>query len=340
MSEKIKCLKNSDNKAYIIPTNEWLKPIKPLITESSDAQLILAEMLNKEKILIRITNNNNKRLSIINEKLSNLPNFPLIYCTIICKESLDILDANYIINNKPVKGFCNGKSTDGFITLELMKYYKNNMINELKDNISINELRYFLDQALSAQLMAFQKYGFLHNDIHIGNFIIIQKDNYIYNYDFDKRLEYKTIKGKINFKVYIIDFGNSELLDPNYRSKYIDDFLVQDPYFTSEKRLMPNIKYKSYNKEFTLPYNLYETIKLFLSLCNNNNEYLDKIKNIRIEDNQILDFFTYRYKKFTSCIFSTYNSFDYFMIRALSDSLRMIDEIYVVLFNEHFIINK
>lgn len=81
----LNCLKNSENKAYIIPTDKWLKPLYPLISNSSDAQKIISKMMDKENILVRLTNNKNKRLPIINEKLSKISNIPLIYCTIICQ---------------------------------------------------------------------------------------------------------------------------------------------------------------------------------------------------------------------------------------------------------------
>ena len=32
---EIKCLKDSETKKYIIPTNEWLVPLEPLITSIS-----------------------------------------------------------------------------------------------------------------------------------------------------------------------------------------------------------------------------------------------------------------------------------------------------------------
>lgn len=100
----LKCLSNSDTKALVIPTNEWLQPVKVLITNSSNAQQFLARMINKENILVRVTLNSNNKLGIINKLLQKIHNFPLVYCTIICNESSDIIDPNYTINGKPAKG--------------------------------------------------------------------------------------------------------------------------------------------------------------------------------------------------------------------------------------------
>ena len=87
MNKELKCLKNSDTKAYIIPTTEWLQPVEPLITSSSHAKTIIAKLLNKEKILVRLSKLNNSHLPLINSKLSKSPGFPQPYCTIICTEA-------------------------------------------------------------------------------------------------------------------------------------------------------------------------------------------------------------------------------------------------------------
>lgn len=334
MTTELKCLKNSETKAYIIPTDKWLKPIKPLISNSSDAQHIISKLLDKENILVRLTNNNNKRLPLINEKLSKLPNFPLVYCTIICKEPFDLIDSDYIIDGKPAKGFCNGKSNDGYVTLELMKYYKNNKINELlKSPIDLKYLRYFLDQAIGAQLNAFQKYGFVHNDIHINNFIIENLlENYEYKFEFDHRIGYKKIGGKVNYKVYIIDFGQSDFLDPKYRSKYIDDYFIKTNYENPSHLTNP----KYINKSNTLPNNLFETVKSFLKLCPNYKQNYDKIFNIQYRANPILDYFNYAFNRYYFTMSRVTNDFDMFMYKVLAQAIEMLNEIYMVLFNENF----
>lgn len=125
--------------------------------------------------------------------------------------------------------------------------------------------------------------------------------------------------------MYIIDYGLSELLDPKYRSQYIDDFFLNS---------LPNIKYK--DRENTLPINLYKTIKTFLHLCLEYDDKIKEIQNIIIQNNNILEYYNYRYNKMQSCIFSS-NDFDYFMIRALNDSIKMLNEFYNVLFNQNFI---
>ena len=41
------------------------------------------------------------------------------------------------------------------------------MTKLIQKKVDINTVKLFLDQAISAQLLAFQNYGFLHGDIHL-----------------------------------------------------------------------------------------------------------------------------------------------------------------------------
>ena len=55
---EIKCLKDSETKKYIIPTNEWLVPLEPLITSiSTKGKMILAKMISKKKVVVKLTKN-------------------------------------------------------------------------------------------------------------------------------------------------------------------------------------------------------------------------------------------------------------------------------------------
>ena len=333
-NHELKCLKNSKTKAYVIPTKSWLQPIASLITNSSNASTIISKLLDKEEILVRLTSNNNMKLPLINSKLSKLPGFPFTYCTIICHESSGLIDADYIINGEQAKGFCNGKSSDGYITLELMKFYKLNKLKKIKESqIPLNQLRYFLDQALGAQIMGFQKYGFVHNDININNFIIEQqKDSIEYRFEIDKRSGFKPIIGKLNFKVYIIDFGSSEFIDPYYRSQYLSDYWILTKYPN-----LPKLTNKKYiNNENTLPNNLFETVIAFLELSPNYRENLNKITNLKTQSNQTIDYYNYHFNRHYYTMCNSTNNFDMFMYKVVPQSVRMLNEIYEELFKEPF----
>jgi hypothetical protein len=331
---ELKCLTDKKNKAYIVPTNEWLKPIEPLITELSDANIILARLIDMEKVLVRLTNNSSNKLKIISSNLSTIPNFPSIYCVIICNEKSEILDAMYNINGTPAKGFCNGKSTDGKITLEIMKYYKKNHINKFYEKkIDIKYVKSFLDQALSAQLLAFEKFGFLHNDIHRGN-IIINKEDYEYNYNFKSMSAivnfYKNITGKNNYKVYLIDFGKSEFMLPEYRSQYIEDY-----YDEKSKNDFKTPK-REYREKFdTLPQNIYTTFMTFLELSNNYNKYAKILQEHVTNDNPTLDYYNYLFFKSQSSLFYSRDT-TMFIKKNIESAITMINKYYKALSYDYY----
>ena len=176
----------------------------------------------------------------------------------------------------------------------------------------------------------------IHGDIHINNIIINKEDNE-YKYEFDKKLYYKPITGKINFKLYLIDFGNSEFLLPDYRSQYIDDYYDQ-----SKKNKIPKRKYR---EEFnTLPQNIYNTFKTLFELLNDNDKekLMTILENHKTESNPTLDYYNYLFYKGQSKLFCTYDKEDqYFYIkRSLCKTILMVNQYYDSLFGDDYIIHK
>lgn len=128
------------NKKYIIPTNEWLEPLEPLITTLlTEDKLILAQMVQKQKVVVKITKSLDiKRIKNINYLLRRLPNFPKVYCVFECVEDESNFDSNYL----DVHGFCSKNNSDPSsninIILEIMKFYKHKLVeykNTLKQLI-------------------------------------------------------------------------------------------------------------------------------------------------------------------------------------------------------------
>jgi len=68
-----KCLFNKENKGYMIPTKTWLKPLSKLIIKKNNPNtvglILLSELLNKEKLIVKITPNYNKKIIIIDKIL-------------------------------------------------------------------------------------------------------------------------------------------------------------------------------------------------------------------------------------------------------------------------------
>lgn len=173
----------------------------------------------------------------------------------------------------------------------------------------------------------------IHGDIHINN-ILINKEDYEYKYDFDRKLYYKSITGKINFKLYLVDFGNSEFLLPEYRSQYIDDYYDEN-----------KIPKRKYREEFnTLPQNIYDTFKTLFKLLNDNDreKLIEILENHKTEGNPTLDHYNYLFYKGQSKLFCTYDKEDhYFYIkRSLCKTILMVNQYYTSLFGVDYIIHK
>ena len=167
------CLKSSETKKYIIPTDIWLKPLEPLMTSlSTKGKLIIGQMANKEKIVVKITKNIDlKRIKNINYLVRKLPNFPKIYCVFECDEDEANLDSNYT----DMRGFCTKNNTDPSsninIVLEIMKLYKHKL-SDLMNRLNIEEIKSILKQLIFGLIMAFESTGFIYGDLHIENILL------------------------------------------------------------------------------------------------------------------------------------------------------------------------
>ncbi len=173
---EIKCLKDNSDK-FIVPTKDWLIPLNDLKTKDINSRGILMESLikdlkNDKKIIVKITKNNNKdKLRLIYKLFSEKINIIKSFCVFNCNEDESILEEKY----KNIKSFCNNtKDNNVKITLELMKYYKDGSLKQYVNELTIKDIKHILKQLLYCQLELFDNYGFLHNDIHLGN-ILLQK---------------------------------------------------------------------------------------------------------------------------------------------------------------------
>jgi len=262
-----------NNKKYGIPTKDWLVPLKKLINGdiSTQGMLLMAKLIDKEKVIVKISNDHINKLYTINNILQDVPNFNSSYCVLTCNEKSDILDTKYM----NAKEFCSGNKDNNDITLEIMKYYDKGSINNLPKTNNLAPLKKILDQLLCAQLEAFYKYGFLHNDIHKGN-ILFEKNNFKYIFSLSKF--YKPIIFDEKNKFVLADFNNSDLLHPVYRKEYTIDY--------------PNKKY--YDIEHTLPTNILATFKTVLELHENGTKIFEELIKL---------------KEGGGCIFTTINGY-------------------------------
>lgn len=205
-----KCLKDSLTKKYIIPTAKWLNPLEVLITNSMSSKgfLMLSKFNKTHDVVVKITKNVNYKLPIIKyitKKLLNMPNFVNVivcqakldndmikhhrcmtktFCVFSCIESSLKFDTKY----KEQTEFCNkGDDVGEEIMLEIMYKYKNSIYHKRKQ-LNKQMVEHILKQLIFAQLYAFEKYGFLHMDIHLFNIMYGEKSDSIeLKYEFNKK---------------------------------------------------------------------------------------------------------------------------------------------------------
>jgi serine/threonine protein kinase len=127
----------------------------------TEDKLILAQMVKKQKVVVKITKGLDiKRIKNINYLLRRLPNFPKVYCVFECVED----ESNYL----DVHGFCYKNDSDPSsninIILEIMKFYKHKLV-EYKNTLNLDEIKTILKQLIFGLMYAFESKGFIHDYI-------------------------------------------------------------------------------------------------------------------------------------------------------------------------------
>jgi len=206
MSE-LKCPYDDKVKDYIIPTESWLRVIEQLNPNdiSVKGKNISAELISKEKVLVKVTTGKSAKLRDINGKIKGLPNLVFVYCVIFCNDYLPVMLKN--------KYFCSLTDSKYKVTLEVMKIYNGGSLNNLS-TIILPTFNSFLEQLVLCQINLFGKTGLTHCDIHPGNILINKlshKTKLVYGY----LPEPITIKTKYEFILSdydkCVDFSPSEI---------------------------------------------------------------------------------------------------------------------------------
>jgi hypothetical protein len=145
MTSKIIKENITKNKMYIIPTNEWLQPIKPLLTDdiNSRSLLMLSKLADKEEVVVKITKNIDfYRTKVINNNIKYLPNMLYVFKTLECLES----EINYDIKYKDCNGYCNKHESETEnikIVLEIMRKYEYSLTKYLTKKLSIIDIKLY-----------------------------------------------------------------------------------------------------------------------------------------------------------------------------------------------------
>ena len=219
-----KCQRDKITKQYIIPTNEWLEPLQQFITGDISTQglLMLGKYMRKKDVVVKISKNLNlvqkNRSKFASKKLTGLPNFVTTFCSFSCIESSINIDTNYV----NIKGFCLPDKTDSAsneeIFIEIMPKYSESLTNRL-GKLRKDRVENIAKQLILAQLNAFNIYGFMHMDIHLGNILcgpaLTEFKEIVYTFPantyYNKTCTYKVITDK---EVFISDYGTCIFIDP------------------------------------------------------------------------------------------------------------------------------
>jgi hypothetical protein len=220
----MECIKNGKN--YLIPTKNWLEPIGKLFPDElkSENIVLLGKLIKKEKVIIKITTKIEKKLVIFDKILKYEPNFIYTYCAFNCDEDRNAIVTEY----KNTESFCNNNPTHyQQITLEIIKRYNSGSLENFINSLDMNEFTNILKQLILSQINVFEKYGFLHNDLHLGNILTeITNDN---NYELKYIIKGKEIIHLTRFQIVISDFDRSISYDPEVYNKYNKNFMDYNP---------------------------------------------------------------------------------------------------------------
>lgn len=147
------------------------------------SDVMLTNYLEREKIIVKITKGNYPQYKIINRLLNNEINFVHTKCTFVCYEDNLILDSEYDNTTQ----YCNANKDKGDeITLELMTRYDSSL-NKHQSRFYFEKYYTITIQLLLAQLVVFEKYGFVHNDITLSNILFkIHKSPIKFLYEINK----------------------------------------------------------------------------------------------------------------------------------------------------------
>jgi hypothetical protein len=185
----------------------------------------------------------------ISQLLLNIKGFIIYLCYFTC-----VNEIGKIIKDSSI---CS-ESGDN-IKILLMKEYELGSIkgyNWTKENFKV--LKSLIKQILTSLFIAFQKYGFIHNDVHFGNFLIKETEDKIIKYNEEQSIEsegYRVIT--MDFEKSLFDVSKTEygILCQNYQ-QIINNILWELNIITKNKEhiieyIEDNIKNKNiidYNK--------------------------------------------------------------------------------------------
>lgn len=198
--------------------NENIRSIKSCKNNSIDNIMIKSRQIKKLKILKKTfqSDNSESELSVVtiaSTKINDIEN------KVIIKDFYDDYEMMYelfianVLKNDPVIeqhicGYFGKKSNTSKLLLE---YIQGKTLNDMT-NLNMKDFSDIISQLFLILNYAYNKYGFLHGDLHTENFLILHNKNTDEEFDIELPLSNgKFIKYKSPYKVVLIDFGLSHL---------------------------------------------------------------------------------------------------------------------------------
>ena len=261
-------LMNNDNsyKKYVarkivknkkINTDGWILSNKllPVNRGENKNKLIKADLIKKKEIVIKIS----KRKELLEKdysisiKLEELKciNFAKYLGFFSCKDDID----NYNSDKPLPKYFCKNNGTINYFLF--MNYYpRGSIVKYIPQNI--DEIISIINQVLASMILAYEKLGFIHGDLHPGNILCKNTKKSSINYSFNN--DNKEIKTD-GIQIIIFDFD---------RSNFSGDFA----------RLL---------NELSTFINLYESYLIEKNLFETNNISVTPLRNLKREFYKVTD---------------------------------------------------
>ena len=200
------------NQCYYI-CNQNLSSIKKCKNNSIDNIIINSRQVKKLKILKKtfVSDDELSIVTVASTKINGIEN------KIIIKDFYDEYEMMYelfisnVLKNDPniekhICGYFGKKSNTSKLLLE---YIQGKTITEMT-KLSMKDFSDIISQVFLTLNYAFNKYGFLHGDLHLDNFLVLHDSTN--KFDIELFLSNgKSIKYKSNYKIVFIDFGLSHL---------------------------------------------------------------------------------------------------------------------------------
>jgi hypothetical protein len=254
-NEKYYITKCDDNIKKDLNTLQWLEIID-ILKYNRDIYILNGILEKRKNIVIKIGNKDSiKKEYEIGDKLKNIKGYIKYICLFSCNNnSIKKIDIN--------KSLCSSYGNETKILL--MPYYSlGNLGSYNWDATNFIVLKSLLKQLFLSFIIGYEKFGFLHNDTHYGNFLIKKTKH--------TNLVYELYNKKYNiitkdFEIIIMDFENSLFSDIPQGYYYL---------YMSFQQILNDIEYK-----LKIICNGIKQLIDFIEIYKNNNKKLEDIDTL------------------------------------------------------------